>query len=83
MISIVNNINKLYENPTDTLDLNRIINLQIDSIIAKLETQLKLINTEIEVSVFINRDENNEIQFGTDSKDPETIKLIQDLIKSI
>ncbi|MBF4518668.1 hypothetical protein IRZ71_20120 [Flavobacterium sp. ANB] len=82
MITIVNNVKKLKENPKSFIDANAIINEQIQLIIKDLTQKIKRINSPHDAKVVISGDSKG-FSLNIDSEDEETIKLIQNVLDQL
>ena len=77
MITVVDNVEYLKENPKSLIDSGTLINRPIKKIIAEKIDKIKSMNLEQEAKITISGDVNN-FSFKVSSKDAETLKLIQE-----
>ncbi|MFB9076424.1 hypothetical protein ACFFLS_24425 [Flavobacterium procerum] len=82
MITVVNNVKKLKENPKLFIDANAIMNDQVQTIIKDITQKIKRVSTPHNAKVVINGDSKG-FTFTIDSEDDETIKLIEDVLNKL
>ena len=77
MITVVDNVEYLKENPKSLIDSGTLINKPIKKIIAEKIDKIKSMNLEKDAEIVISGDVNS-FSFNVSSKDSETLKLIRE-----
>ena len=77
MITVVDNVKYLKENPKSLIDSGTLINRPIKKIIAEKIDKIKSMNLKHDAEITIIGDVNN-FSFNVSSKDSETLKLIRE-----
>ncbi len=77
MITVVDNVEYLKENPKSLIDSGTLINKPIKKIIAEKIDKIKSMNLEKDAEIIISGDVNS-FSFNVSSKDSETLKLIRE-----
>ena len=77
MITVVDNVEFLKENPKSLIDSGTLINKPIKKIIAEKIDKIKSMNLEKDAEIIISGDVNS-FSFNVSSKDSETLKLIRE-----
>ena len=77
MITVVDNVEYLKENPKSLIDSGTLINKPIKKIIAEKIDKIKSMNLEKDAEIIISADVNS-FSFNVSSKDSETLNLIRE-----